>query len=248
MYHYKIFPYHKILTANPSMKNYKLPENLPKSATQRINEIAAVAHHLPEAVIIHSIADWTVVWMSDRGLKLLGATLEEITALTAEGYHKRYFNIEDSKDLVPKLAGLLEENNDETMVTFFQQVRFSENGNWTWHMSSVKIFARDDAGNPILSITIAIPIDAMHHMSAKASRLLEENNFLRSNFKSFSLLSRREKEILRLMALSKTSGEIAGELFISSLTADTHKRNIRNKLKVSSPFELAKYARAFDLI
>ncbi|MGB4399538.1 MAG: helix-turn-helix transcriptional regulator [Daejeonella sp.] len=62
------------------------------------------------------------------------------------------------------------------------------------------------------------------------------------------MLSKREKEILRLMAHNETSAEIGDLLFISSLTAETHKRNIRNKLNVISNFELAQYARAFDLI
>ncbi|MBE0650050.1 MAG: response regulator transcription factor [Bacteroidales bacterium] len=53
-------------------------------------------------------------------------------------------------------------------------------------------------------------------------------------FRHFYQLSDREKEIQRLVAEGKTSLEIAEILFISKNTADTHRRNIRKKLKDKS--------------
>lgn len=213
-----------------------------------IAEIAGVADKLPGVVIIHDFRDWSVVWMSDRGLKAMGVTLEEITSITVQEYHSRYFNNEDSKDYVPKLAGLLERNNDDDYCTFFQQVRFNLLEDWNWHMSSVKILARDEENKPLLSLTIAFPIDTMHHMTAKASRLLEENNFLRKNFHQFAKLSKRERDVLKFIALGNSSADTAEALFISQHTVETHRKNIRQKLGMPSFFDLSQYARAFDLI
>ncbi len=53
-------------------------------------------------------------------------------------------------------------------------------------------------------------------------------------FRRFDRLSDREKEIQRLVAEGKTSTEIANILYISKNTADTHRRNIRKKLKGNS--------------
>jgi len=47
-------------------------------------------------------------------------------------------------------------------------------------------------------------------------------------------LSRRELEVLRLVAGGRTSGEIATELFISTRTAEHHISNIYTKIGVSS--------------
>ncbi|HEX8377260.1 MAG TPA: helix-turn-helix transcriptional regulator [Pedobacter sp.] len=215
---------------------------------QTISEIAAVADKLPGAVIIHDLRDWSVAWMSSRGLSGLGITLAEVTSLTAEEYYSTYFNKEDSQDYVPKILGLLEKNNDEDICTFFQQVRLKAQEDWNWYMSSVKILAHDFEGKPLLTITIAFPIDSMHHMTVKASRLLEENNFLRRNFHLFSKISKREREILQLLALGKSSSETAESLFISLHTVETHRKNIKAKLMTSSFYELCSYARAFDLI
>jgi DNA-binding CsgD family transcriptional regulator len=213
-----------------------------------IAEIAGIADKLPGVIVIHDLRDWSVAWMAPRGLAQLGVTLEEITALTAEEYYGRYFNSEDSKDYVPKILNLLERNNNDDICTFFQQVRLAMNADWSWHMGSTKILAHDEEGKPLLAITMAFPIDAMHHMAVKAGRLLEENNFLRKNFHSYSELSKRELDVLRLMALGKSIPETAEALFISSHTVETHRKNIRQKLGTHSYYELGLYARAFDLI
>ncbi len=215
---------------------------------QNISEIIPIANKLPGVVVIHDLRDWSVGWMSPRGLEELGVTLEEITSLTSETYYSRYFNPEDSKDYAPKVLGLMERNIANEICTCFQQVRFHTNTEWKWHMASTMVFARDPSGNPLLAITMAFPIDTMHHMTVKAERLLEENNFLRKNVHLFSKLSKREREVLRQMALGKSAQETAVEMFIAHGTVETHRKNIKQKLGTGSYFELCQFARAFDLI
>ncbi|WP_316735018.1 LuxR family transcriptional regulator [Pedobacter aquatilis] len=204
--------------------------------------------HVPGAVIIHDTQKWEVAYMNNRGLEKLKLSLEEVCNLSNSEYYLRYFNHEDAQDYVPKIISFMELNREGDSLSYYQQLKFPETDGWRWHLSSTKIFMRDVAGLPLLALTISIPIDAMHHMAAKADRLLDENNFLRTNYASFSKLSKREKTILREMALGKSSIEIANELHISPTTVDTHRRNIRDKLNTKSMFEISKYARAFDLI
>ncbi len=219
-----------------------------KDLDAKIDIIAAGAVMLPAVVIVHDISNWQVCWMSEQGLKGLNITLDEVRNLLASEYYSRFFNEEDSKDYVPKILGLLERNNDDEVITYFQQVRISGKSDWTWHMSSSRIFMRDKEGKPSFTITVSLPIDAMHHMTSKASRLLEENNFLRKNFSRFSKLSARECEVLKKLALGNSSAQTAEELFISLSTVDTHRKNIRRKLETTSYYELCQYARSFDLI
>lgn len=55
-------------------------------------------------------------------------------------------------------------------------------------------------------------------------------------------LTKREVEIIRLIASEFTTNEIAVELAISSHTVDTHRKNIVNKLAVKNTAGLVKFA------
>jgi DNA-binding NarL/FixJ family response regulator len=63
-----------------------------------------------------------------------------------------------------------------------------------------------------------------------------------SDFNKTPSLTRREKEILQLLAKGKNTQEIADTLFLSFLTVQTHRRNILNKLDVKNAAELVNIA------
>ncbi|HEX8050854.1 MAG TPA: response regulator transcription factor [Solirubrobacterales bacterium] len=62
------------------------------------------------------------------------------------------------------------------------------------------------------------------------------------------LLSRRETEVLALMALGHTNREIGEQLSLSVRTVETHRAHIQQKLGLSSRPELTRYALAHGLI
>lgn len=222
-------------------------ERMESMINDRINSIDEIADQLPVIVIIHSIIDFSVVYMSPQGLALLGVTLEEIQQMKAD-YGKRFFNMDDWDDYAPKIKKLLTENNMAESITYLQQVKLAATDKWAWYMSATQLFMQNEVGDPIMTITTATSIGDMKYLSLKAERLLEENSFLRNNYQKFSTLGKREKEILKLVALGKSSPEIGAQLYIASATVDAHRKNIKKKLSISSHYDFTQYARAFDLI
>ena len=61
-------------------------------------------------------------------------------------------------------------------------------------------------------------------------------------------LSSREKEIVAAIALGKSNKEIAEQLFISTHTVMTHRKNIASKLEIHNPAGLTIYAIVNKLI
>jgi non-specific serine/threonine protein kinase len=61
------------------------------------------------------------------------------------------------------------------------------------------------------------------------------------------LLSRREREVVTMVASGMTNKEIAQRLFIAERTAEGHVERIRNKLGVRSRTEVATWAVAHGL-
>ncbi|WP_298508455.1 response regulator transcription factor [uncultured Kordia sp.] len=66
--------------------------------------------------------------------------------------------------------------------------------------------------------------------------------FSNKNIVPKKALTRREKEILILIAKDRTTIEIAKELSLSTHTIETHRKNIHKKLNIKSNIGLAKYA------
>lgn len=63
-----------------------------------------------------------------------------------------------------------------------------------------------------------------------------------------SQLTKREIEIIRLIAQENSSAEIAELLFISVGTVETHRHNIMRKLDVKNVIGMIKFAMKYDLV
>jgi two-component system response regulator NreC len=61
-------------------------------------------------------------------------------------------------------------------------------------------------------------------------------------------LSEREVEVLRLIALGHTNGEIAEQLFLSTRTVETHRARIQQKTRRATRAELVRYAFEHGLV
>lgn len=213
----------------------------------KIRAFAPHAEIMPAVVIIQQLEPFTSIFMTSRGLRELGITIEELQQMGPD-YLQRFFNLEDSEDYLEKLKRLLQCGNTEETFTFFQQVKIRDKANWVWHIGSTRIFFTDEEGNPTHIVTTAIPVDKLKHIPNKAERLLAEKNFFHDNLPKFLSLGKREQEVLRLVALGKSSVQIGNELCISSMTVNTHRKSIKQKLGISSTYEFTLYAHAYDMI
>lgn len=104
----------------------------------------------------------------------------------------------------------------------------------------------DSEGKPIIGLAHYTVLDSNIKMDITASaKLLNTNKEYETVFfNNFSQkllndgISKRERDVIRLLVLNQSSKEISRKLNISSHTVDTHRRNILKKLKISSTGEL----------
>ncbi len=68
------------------------------------------------------------------------------------------------------------------------------------------------------------------------------NWFISENNLDKITLTRREKEIINLIAKGRTTLQMARELKLSKFTVDTHRKNIHKKLRIKSNTGLVNYA------
>jgi len=103
----------------------------------------------------------------------------------------------------------------------------------------------DTEGNSVIKLTS--PTVELTNTIRSLKTLLDENKFIKSNLDKYVSLTVREKKILSLYAKGKKHKDIAKILSISLSTVQTHWRNIKKKLEISSFRDIINYATAFNL-
>ena len=88
--------------------------------------------------------------------------------------------------------------------------------------------------------------DGSIYFSGEVGQALKD--YQRSSKTELPVLSRREKEILALIAEGYTNPQIAEKLFVSPFTVDTHRRNLLAKLDVKNTATLIRFAVEHHLI
>jgi DNA-binding NarL/FixJ family response regulator len=88
--------------------------------------------------------------------------------------------------------------------------------------------------------------DGSIYFSGEVGQALKE--YQRSSNAELPVLSRREKEILALIAEGYTNPQIAEKLFVSPFTVDSHRKNLLAKLAVKNTATLIRFAVEHHLI
>lgn len=94
-----------------------------------------------------------------------------------------------------------------------------------------------------LKEAIETVMNGMAFLSSEAALTIERNEDSK-----IPVLTRREKEILELIAQGLTNHTIADKLFISTTTVDTHRKNILAKFNAKNTATLIRLAGQFGLI
>ncbi|MDO8998367.1 MAG: response regulator transcription factor [Bacteroidota bacterium] len=87
-----------------------------------------------------------------------------------------------------------------------------------------------------------------HFSDEVITQLMDNFSDNRTTTNLFSSLTKREKEILVLIAKGLTDKEIAENVFLSPLTVTTHRKNILSKLGLKNKVELTRFAMDNNLI
>lgn len=101
-----------------------------------------------------------------------------------------------------------------------------------------------NTGKEELRLALEQVLKGGRYLNPQLRELLDDKDRYRdrSGHISYSILSKREMEVVKLIIKERTNQEIASALFISPDTVETHRRNIMHKLDVRNTAGLVKYA------
>jgi DNA-binding NarL/FixJ family response regulator len=103
---------------------------------------------------------------------------------------------------------------------------------------------KDSAFEELVQAIRAALVNKIYLNPSIAENVIKDyiNQVPRESFSAFSILTKREREVLQLLAEGRSTKEIASLLFLSVKTVETHRKNIMEKLDLHSVAELTKYA------
>jgi len=138
------------------------------------------------------------------------------------------------------------------------------NGHYVWIRSSGRVVEWDADGHPLRCIGTIQDISSERRLSMEGLGLLERIEALvrevtdrnahhsshehRQNASPADTLSRRQRQILVLIATGMTSGLIAERLGIATGTVISHRRELMRKLQLHSTAEVTSFAMRHQLI
>jgi DNA-binding CsgD family transcriptional regulator len=206
-----------------------------------------IGDYIPGNVMVQDLGRLTNTYMNKKGCDILKKSTEELEALGPE-YFSSFFPPEEIRLLKGELSNFVINNDPSATYSFFQRVRSDQNSPYKWYFTTTQFYP--GPGNEPASqlMHIAIELNDCTYAARKASYICEQDQFVRKNFAQFNSLSKREKEIIKLIVDGNSSYNISSQLFISVHTVNNHRKNIVRKLNVKSLSELIRFATAFFII
>lgn len=129
--------------------------------------------------------------------------------------------------------------------TTFRVKHHSGEWRWTYSISRALSFTKEGIGHHIISAVFDVE-ESVFNKHEPSAAIATTHPFILKNKHLYDSLSKREIEILNLIADDKTSAEIAKTLGIEISTVGSHRKRIIKKLGVKSSFGLVKYAVHFN--
>ena len=141
-------------------------------------------------------------------------------------------------------------------------------GHWIWVMAQGKAVVRDPEGCPLRAVGTLQDISLRKRQSEQGMELLQQIKSLIQDMGQSPLqpaqpiprrsaagtppeldqLTRRQRQLLELIARGWTSAQIAAELHISTATVFSHRRDLMRKLKLHNAADVTRFAIRHGLV
>lgn len=196
--------------------------------------------------------DLTFEYISKNMTTCLGLDKIELKALGMRNFWSR-MHPEDLEQWLQALNELMRftlaeisiENRDRMTYTWNYRLKNSKE-KYVNIIQNTTPLEFDSDNKPIIGLAhyTVLPLEMDMQVCASAKMLNENNEYETVYFSNFTNkllkggISNRERDIIRLLVLNKSSKQIGVSLSISPNTVDTHRRNILKKLNISSTGEL----------
>lgn len=208
----------------------------------RLEHLEAIIDKVPAMVYTSNNSKKAINWCNSRLTETLGYSREEIITLGVE-FFRQVTHPDDASILTISQQSFREKKG---MFGGVMRVRRRGSGEWFWVVGLGVPFTFDQQGNVIDVICVFLDFSNAIDTGSQISEALRVV-LRRRNEDILNKLTTREKDIFSLAARGHNNKEIAEKLNLSRYTIETHRKNIRLKLKVRNTPELVALAKQIGL-
>lgn len=230
-----------MLTTDSDMSHHHSLSALQKEnelLKNRIQQLESILNHVPAILYTHQNSIKTINWCNRYMEEMMGYTLAEMNSLGLE-FFEQVMHPEDFE-----LAVIAQQSFKENKNAFGGVLRYRKRNtdNWCWLVGLAVPYSYDEQG--MVKEVICAFLDLSNAMDTNDQLSVALREVLRRhNEELLHKLTPRERDVLKLAADGLNNKEIAESLNLSRHTIETHRKNIRVKLKVRNATELVAFAR-----
>ncbi|MFY0253321.1 LuxR C-terminal-related transcriptional regulator [Chitinophaga sp. 30R24] len=204
----------------------------------RIHWLESILHHVPAMICSYDNNNKAVTWCNDRLAEAVGFTSAEMAGMGID-FFKHIMHPEDFK-----MAAVAQQSFFNNKKQFGGLARIRKKGeiDYRWLFGLEVPFTYDKNGRVVEIICAFLDLTNAIDTNVQLSEALSAIS-RRQNENLFNKLTTREKDVLSMAVKGLNNKEIAQALNLSRYTVETHRKNIRLKLKVRNTSELLAIAR-----
>lgn len=199
--------------------------------------------------------DWDVstggLFLNDRALEILGYQPEDLDL--SDKFWELLSHPDDLKDTLKAFHAHMA---GETASYEMEHRLRHKQGHWVWVLERGKVISRSSTGDPLRMTGTLEDVSARKRLEGESSNLLLQIERLmkeavrpqkssyaaNSSPRKSDCLTKRQVEVLRLVASGRTSSQIAEQLHIATETVEGHRRDLMRKLDLHSVAALTRLA------
>jgi len=124
--------------------------------------------------------------------------------------HKHFLELlseDDQQELAVQIAGFLNKQDEEAVYSFFWGDSKTADFDTKWYVSSASL-KKNENGTLQKIVVFTYDLELLGEYKEKLYQVIKDMDFLKNNYNKVSLLTKRETEIMGLLAMGKTSVEI----------------------------------------
>ncbi|HMR90200.1 MAG TPA: helix-turn-helix transcriptional regulator [Saprospiraceae bacterium] len=205
------------------------------------SQLDELAKSISAVVHLNKSKDLAVTFCSSNYLEAQNRSLQFIQDFPLQ-FMNEIFDQYTFDVTFPLIFDFLGKNDFELNLSVFQKYRVSEKGDQQFHLSNMKYNNQFDQ-----FFCIDFNVNKLDFGVYNLKKIVDANEKKQRLFPFYQLLTKREREIISLIAKGYTNKQMGEELYLSSHTIRTHRNNIFRKLNINHLRQLLELADLFDL-